>query len=309
MKIHKLSMLLCSTFILSVASANEYVERAQNYFIQGHWTKMAEEIKHGLVTSDRPEVKENLINLLEKSYQVRDGKRVPVNWSLPEEIKYMKISVRRTDFTARNKIRYDLQVSGDTTKLGVVSKLKVTAYPNTVVLEKDGAQTFWEDKNYGGYPGFYSSSSKGSTPVNEGLYLIEIELKNGKRTNGWFVLSNMATSNSVIVNKPSANHVYNLNKPIFSWDDFYSEFHKPFMQRRLSMWVGHFNSDNEPLWQYRQRYPSTVEAKYGKNDEGNIIAPLSPNKYYFAVQYQERKKFGDLHLAVVSKTVVPFEVK
>lgn len=294
-------------------TGNPELTRVSEAYLAGDLGRMAVEIKNALAAQPNdPVVRENVLGLLRKAYETAGQNGIPADWHLPDEITKMKITVR----TAHKDLpEYTLKVYGDVTALGVIRQLRVTRFPDQVVLDKLAKVGEFEDSvdsldktleyNY--------ESPKSHQPVPTGLYLLHIELASGKATEGWFIVDDdMNATATPDVAAPAVGETFATGNPTFRWTNFQSPQYKPYEMRAL--WMGVSTSeppayDWNKKWELYERNPTVQEATVGVTAEGQGVSKLENGRYLVVIDYHERKRFGDVLIGRDCATSRQFTVK
>lgn len=294
--------------------STEPLYRAHEAYLRKDLRTMASEIKELFKDpkSDETSLKNGLA-LLEKAYSTRSGNGIPVDWKLPSEITKMKVTLgyhRRA-----NTDDYALNVSGTAQAIGTIKQLKVTRYPDQVVLDKQGNLGDWEDQiEPGDGPSFELDGPRTVRPAQEGLYLIHIELASGAVTEGWFILSNMVASDSPVVQTPGIGDTFTTRNPTLKWNDFKSPEYQSHEGR--SLWMAVVKSDPPlyewiPVWTMWEGSPNRTQVTVGTepNADTGSVSQLADGGYNLYLSYKEERRFGDLRLGRKSITITPFQVR
>jgi hypothetical protein len=295
---------------LGMADSISNLELAQQAYLKGNFTKMAVLLRGVLSENPPVSVQQNALALLSSAYEVSEGK-IGADWKLPTEIKKLKVVQKRVE--RDGKTTFSLKIAGNTISKGLIKQLQLVKYPNQVVLDKQGkvgeyselAETNPADGIY-----FEVDGENEEVPVAEGLYLINIELANGSKTNGWVILSDVVSSRSPDVYEPKSGAVITTPNPVFQYEDFVSPEYKKTEHR--SIWMGIFDV-LDPNWKdvwslYDGALPKT-SVTVGKEPDQEGVSELKPGKYHFYLAYKEERRFGEVRLGRMSVRTVPFSVK
>lgn len=292
-------------------SEDEALSKAHIAYLKKDFKTMALELKNVLMQSSNDlQVKENVFSLLRASSDYRKQEGIPADWRLPDEILKMNVGIR---FVQKSEARYLLAIQGDVVKPGLFKQLKLTRFPDQVVLDKQAGIGRWEEQTYADRKpeyGFYSEKSR--EPVPGGLYILRVELQNGKSVDGWFLIDDGRNSTAAArIAVPSDGETFRTGNPTFHWADFHSPQYQPYERRGLWMAV----SRSEPpkyewdmVWDLWNGSPNISEVTIGKEDEANGVSKLEPGHYIFVLKYSERTRFGDVNISRDSITQRPFMV-
>jgi hypothetical protein len=302
-----------SKFILiGVLMAFPCFSQAGEFFSQEHSTlgkvhsaylardfrKMAVAMKDALMAQpDDPQVKENVLRLYKKAYEVQGQNGVPADWQLPDEITKMRITVRRIQ---KDLPEFSLKVSGNTIQAKIIKQLQVIHYPDQIVLDKRSAIGEWKEgpgKNSVDFE-YQFQGRKSRQQVATGLYLLKVELTNGKSVDGWFLVDDdMNASTTPEVSSPAVGETFTTGNPKFIWVDFRSPEYKPYEHR--SVWIGVSraeppNYDWDKKWQLWVDSPTLQQTTVGPTSGGTGVSKLENGRYVFVINYGERRRFGDV---------------
>lgn len=293
--------------------ANKSLSNAHSAYLSRDFKTMATELKNTLKEHPNdPLIRENAFSLLRQAYDISGTQGVPVDWRLPEEVTKMKVAVR---LVQRDMPEYSFEVYGEILQENLFRQLKVTRYPDQVILDKKTGIGEWEESPNVKEKMFEYNfrSTKSRQPIPGGLYLLSVELSNGKSVDGWFLiddnLNSSATPNVIV---PAYGETLHTGNPTFRWDDFHSPEYKP--SERRSLWIGIArveapNYDWEPKWSMYADAPDLNEVIIGTHSEGEGVSKLEDGHYHFRIQYNERRRFGDLIIGRQSITHRPFSIK
>jgi hypothetical protein len=106
-----------------------------------------------------------------------------------------------------------------------ISQLRLIHYPNRVILDKRAGIGEFADEPDPRTPGelnFWMASDYRRESNEEGLYLLDLEMKGGEKMQGWFFLSKPNATESPEVLSPSINQAFETRTPTFHWKDFIS---------------------------------------------------------------------------------------
>ena len=292
---------------------NGALAQAQAAYLRGDLVKMTSEMKAALMAQPTdPVVRENVLALLKKTYESRCGQGVPADWRLPDEIGKMKISVRRKE---KDTSEYALKVFGNNARLHLIKQLRVTRYPDQVVLDKQAGIGEWSEEagKNGEDPEYTLQGRKSRQPVPAGLYLLRIELTNGKATDGWFLIDDELNSSATPdVATPAIGETFQTGNPTFRWTDFRSPQYRACERR--SVWLGVSraeppNYDWDEKWSFWADAPSFEDISVGSSSNGTSIGKLDAGRYIFVIDFHERRWFGDIQIGRDSVTTRPFSVR
>lgn len=288
------------------------VALAQQAYLEGDLSRAIQAAKSAYMQMGRNSVAQK--NILQLAQQIQTMKLpvvMDVGWTLPSEIKDMRVSVaRRLDDGA---IRNKMTVGGSYKSVGEITNFQVIRYPDTVVLDKQKNIGHFEDSEDNGEAEYYYSSQSSPFMVTPGLYLLKISTKSGSTVDGWFFITDEdnSTANPQFVGF-DGSPVFNSTTPQVSWQDFFSpQFRADRDYRMVSLWVGKQNEDSGKFnfWTSDMTTKSILLAAPVNPDHGWTRGPLTDGAYYVLLNYNEARRFGPIRIVRRSETVKYFSVK
>jgi hypothetical protein len=280
------------------------LREAHEAYLNGDMRSMALDLKEVLQSGDSLS-QSNALALVEEAYKSSKG-QLPTDWSFPKEVSDVRFALKH--YGRPDGDNYALTLSGTVPMKGLLKQLQIMRYPDQTVLDLDSNRggTF-EESNEGDVVHFELEGSRTSQPPPEGLYLINLTLTNGDSAHGWFILSNLTSSQTPTIDIPHVGQTFNMPTPSLSWSDFFSPEYNG--KDRRSLYVQVAKSDPPAydwldLWEMNENDPSRTEVTVGK--EGHGVNHLEDGRYVLSVNYGESRKFGDLTLSRRSVTLTPF---
>jgi hypothetical protein len=316
----KTKMLLLGALALSqLATAGSWfadgtetkpLNKAHAAFLKHDYRQLALQVKAVFMDEGSDEAaKRNSLELLERAYESSHGS-IPVDWKLPSGISSLKVTLRRSQGPKAEA--FALKIGGNAATKNSLKQVQLVRYPNQVVLDKGkqlGEWTEQEEPGDGIY--FELDGPRTSEPAAEGLYLINLETTAGQVTSGWFILSNMLSSDTPVLRTPVPGQLFTTRTPTMRWDDFKSPEYKNYEWRGL--WAAVVKDDGSAdwseIWHMDEHNPVTTEVSIGASPEGQGVSKLEDGKYRFYVSYKENRRFGPLRLGRQSVSFAPFQVK
>ena len=176
---------------------------AHRAYAESNFSEMVSAVKSVLMDEQYSQFeRSNALKLWSEAH--KQNNHLPSDWRLPNSIKKLKVSVQRRD--SEGSIRYDFKVKGDTSKGDLIEQLQVIKYPNLVIIDKK-AKVYeeWEDEIWDGTPEFKVQSLKQRERFEQGLYLLNIDTKDGEKVRGWFVITDENSSATPEILSPKPN--------------------------------------------------------------------------------------------------------
>jgi hypothetical protein len=309
------SVLVCSSQITFAGNwlspsgaALTAVERAHNAFVARDYLGLTGAAKEVLLGTDTDETtKKNILDLLSKAKIEQNGS-LPVDWHLPAEIDKVDFKLNRRSIP--DGVKFDFVFRGRMKEADSISQLQITAYPGLTILDKQNHIGQWKTHPEEGKFDFELSDRTGTRePLAEGLYLFTLELKDGARTEGWFVVNHLASSASPKLLYPAVGEAMTTHNPQIRWEDFRSPEYQPEERRNVYVYVNPPDSDTEEFgWNFWEQHPSRTSIEVGKTVGGTGVSSLAKGPYWLTLGYCESSNFGDMRLSRCSRTGRPFSV-
>jgi hypothetical protein len=275
--------------------ASESLQNAHKAFVAGHMKAMVQHITTVLQSGDGPESK-NALKLMNKALEVNNG-NLDADFPLPEEIEGMRVFVSRRSSEYDDTYRVGMKISSKV-QIGV-TQMKLVRYPDTVVADKQAKIGKWEenyDEKYKEYS-FKVSGVKQNDPIQEGLYFIQLELTNGKKADGYVILTDMNASTLPELQSPYVGEVYKTAVPTFKFKNYFSPEYKPNERRNLSLGIGQDLTEWKDVWEIWVPIPTleqtTVCAKPSEGEVSTECNHLEDGKYSLYLNYQERRRYSN----------------
>jgi hypothetical protein len=278
------------------ADARPEVRAAHEAYLKGDWAQLSREVRKGLESSDE-RTTGNLLELLDASFEALGGKALPVDFTLPPELKRLRFSTKRRENAHNGNLLYQLEVWAEYQK-GTLEQLRVERFPNELMIDKRAG--LGELDETAGDPGMgelWAAAQCAPTPPKPGLYLFTVKLAGHDEVRGWFALHGHASSSSPVMTAPGPAEKTG-PRPTFRWADFKSPELKKFESRVVSLLL--FDPQWNVVWGH---WPDDLDHR-----EVTLEKDLLPGPYEVVVKFQERRRFGQVLLARDSTTAVPFEV-
>ena len=258
-------------------------------------------------------IQKRVFEVFEKIMTESKGK-VNLDWELPESITRLRLQTQRKD----NGKSYKISLKGNHRELLSVKQLRLTQFPERVLLDKSkGIGDWWEESDslYGGGQYFELKSKNLKKPVQDGLYFIYLELSNGDKVDGWVFLNRGGTSSSnPIIDVPVRGQKFSNTIPFFQWQNFKSPEYKKFERRHLALFVSKSEAPKyswDPYWLYFPGHARETKISYGDNKKTGLppAKNLTPGRYVFILNYHESYQMGPITVQRTSRTRKPFHVE
>jgi len=303
------------------------LNEAHRYFAKGDADNMFRNIRETVSNGADSALVSNMSELIESAY--RQGIEVSSDFMrLPEEIRFLQINETRTD--EQSGTYFEMEVKGDLKQVSPIRQLQLIRAPGIVILDKREKIGQWVeypiiDGNKG--HNFYFTSVRQREPYAKGLYDLTIEMKDGRKENLWFILSQEGPGTSPSIISPYPGESFRTKNPRFEWSDYRSEFYRPFELRHGNVYVVRVRAEQkrpaerwgftwgvELLPPYRTSMLAgqrgNLDGRLGKRQEpfGYGEGELLDGDYLLEVGFEETRRFGALVLGRESVKTVPFTV-
>ncbi len=264
-------------------------------------------VKH----ANHPLIVQNLMSLYRQAQGQGFLTNARVGWNLPAELPYLKIEIQRRYLAERNRVFNFLTVSGMLKKDESIEQFQLIRYPTQVVLDKKNGIGDWVDGTWEGKPSFWAAGEKVQKPIEQGLYLVNIQIRNHPMVQGWVLMSQENSSASPSILAPTVKESVAVSQPSIQWRRFISPEYREGEVRRLNVKVSDAATPEEKQVMSADLDPDQTNFRVG--DVSSALeyegAETLPNgTYYVLVSYQERTRFGDVVIGRGSTTKVPFSV-
>lgn len=292
------------------AKKNPQVElqAAHEAYLEGDLDRTILSVKEAL-KSKNEDVRANAMELWKQTLVQHPNERQHADWSLPADVTKMVVneiySVRPDDDG------YEMRVKGDLAKSGALTQLQLIRYPSEVILDKNaGVGRYTETINGQGKVTYELKRDRQRHELAEGLYLLNITTSDGKLTQGWFIMANLAATAAPRIQTPANGESFSTGSPTFKWDDFRSPQYQPSESRIFYLWINDKNSTSDvDLCAADQDDPTITQLTVGKDAGEGCMKSLPPGDYYLGIIYGESRKFGDISLRRSARSVRLFHIK
>lgn len=193
-----------------------------------------------------------------------------------------------------------------------LEQLQVIRYPNEIILDKIANIGEWDITPNASETDVWAGTKQTITPTDEGLYLLNLQIKGQPMVQAWFIMADKNSSASPVVTSPKLGQIFTDPRPLFKWNVFLSPEYKVGENVRLDVRVNQAGGDELKITQVRLTNTKADSYRFGdrnfvKNFEGPEHLPIGD--YSLSVVYREIEMFGGLQLKRSSSTKVPFSIK
>lgn len=287
--------------------ATSPLERAEEAFLDKDFLSMNKSLHEALTAPDSDaSAMQAASELLDKAYDATRG-HLPSDWHLPPGLTSLDFKVNRRE--SGDGVVFSYQLGGDIVSVDTIKQLQLVRYPSELILDLAANVGTWETSPDGnGFSFDFQTKRQTQKPPADGLYTLSIELKDGTRTEGWFIATNMVSSASPRLSSPTAGATVNTPNPLMQWDEFQSPEHRPYEHCKIVAHVSVQNQAND-LWSLYSNDTAMTSAIIGRDPAGNAQLQLADNSYWVLLGLLETKHFGDVRLARGSRTGLGMSVK
>jgi len=277
---------------------NNVLNQAHESYLEGDFRQTLMNIKIGLEQFDRdPIMKKNLLGLYADLLHTGKLKNIDLGWTLPPEVLNLRLSIERE---SDQDVLYFLTLSGDIMEENIVKSIKITRYPDLVVVDSENKiGRFREHRDQiSSKLSFVARTQKTTLKTQPGLYTADITTKNGNSVKAWFIVDDsMNASVSPEFKKLSTNFKNGL--PHFAWKELTTPEYNPKEKRELYFEI---SKNIEPsnwkaAWSIWESTPQTTEIQVGKTKpELSNELPLENGSYMALLQFIETTRLGNIRI-------------
>jgi hypothetical protein len=294
-----------------VLSFGAEIRAAHEAYLENRLLDMNRDLKSALMKAPDDEgLLENAGKLLRAAHKRAGDEALPVDWSLPPEVSYLKLAVNRISF---DRPAYRVQMNLDGPSEESLEQLKLTRYPEEVIIDKAGGvgETSVEVDSEGVTNFWFGTDYEEDAP-KDGLYLLDIKIKDRPIVRGWVILSDMVASQSPRIFSPAPGTVVRDAHPTFDFENFRTPEYVQGQRRNLYLRVrvGMPGDENPEKWEAKIEEPALTRATLGVAPTiGEGLTELEEGAHRLQVIYEERERFGPIILGRQAASIVPFQVR
>lgn len=289
------------------------VQKAHDAYLRGDGNALVTEVKSALEQiNGQSSIKKNVLSLYAAASKNGLLKNVDPNWHFPKEITYAGFESHRRYKVENGKVTYFLAVSMGVQNGASLDQLQVVRYPSQVIFDKTANIGNWNIKSKSSETDIWAGTEQTITPNEEGLYLLNIQVKGQPMVQAWFILADKNSSASPVVLTPKLGQASTDPQPLFKWNAFHSPEYKKREKTRIDVKVNQAGGDEPEVSQVRMIDSKATSCRF--DDKSSVKEFNSPEKlpvgsYMFSLVYREVEDFGGLQLKRTSSTKVPFSIK
>jgi len=149
-----------------------------------------------------PGVREDMLELYDKAYELRGYQAIPADWSAPSGITWLSVGVKKRYDPVKGNVRYRMDVYADMTKGQEVQQVQLIRFPGEVIADNSGNNGYFDASETAGIPNFWLGADYHGSPNADGMYQLNIQIKGQEMVHGWFLVSKMNASESPVVTVP-----------------------------------------------------------------------------------------------------------
>ena len=263
------------------AQKNPQVElqAAHEAYIEGDLDRTTLSIKEALKSKDE-DVRENAMALWKQTLVNHPNERQHADWVLPADVTKMVVneiySVRPDDDG------YEMRIKGQLAKSGAMTQLQLIRYPNEIVLDKNAGTGRYSETIEDGKVIFELKRNRQTRhPLTEGLYLLNISTSDGKLTQGWFIMANLAATATPKILEPINGATFATGNPTIKWQDYRSPEYQSSESRLFYLWISDVNDTKDvDLCAADQDDPTITQLTVGKEAGPQCDKALPTGDYF-----------------------------
>jgi len=241
------------------------------------------------------------------AYESEHGPVVPLDWTLPPEIRMVMVTSERNDEPARDHTVFRTTVFVGLNHPHSLESIRLERYPSEVIFDNSTRGLTERLLGPEKIPFLSLSSPASGVPLAEGLYWIEIRRKHGPKFRGWFFFSNVTPAAPPPILTPSLNQRFPSGQPNLRWIDFHSPKAKPFEHRKLTLNILGDDANPPLAWYHSEIEPIAFRSLMMGKEKGS--PRLTRGSYRFSLSLEERWLAGKgLFIGRKSSTTIPFQV-
>lgn len=295
----------------------QLLQQAQQSFLKNDGNSLVKNLKEALIQSkNHPFAVKNASQIYLSAESKGMLKNIKPDWQVPAELQYLNVSVQRKYMYEGGKVRFFLSSGATLSERGIVEQFQLIQYPNRVIFDKLAKVGDWKEQEWDGKPTFWISEDWHAEQVPEGLYLLNIKVKNRPMVQGWFLINDENSSASPVVKVPSLNQIFTTDQPTFVWNNFRSPELNSEDHTKIGLKITREETDlYEEITNLKLIFnPERTEVAYHLGDRSTGLdhqgaTRLKPGKYQLNLGYREMHSFGDLYIVRVSTSKIPFTVE
>lgn len=299
-----------SMFTITTASAqadNSRVRAIHDAFMQRDFASMTALTKSVLMGNAPRYVEENLLRLTAAAFKQNHG-ALPADWKLPSDIQNFRVVVGNRQMESSQS--YRVRVTVDVPSKAFFSQIKITKYPDVLVLDTAsgaGVRRVDEDLEDGKVKVNVIGQNT-PEPVREGLYFFHLETTDGRKSDGWFLMSDHVPLETPKIVSPAVGETLSTGRPSFTWRSLTRR--DPDETLSLAFSLGKTTADGtgwKSLFETYEHHAFSTQLTLGEGLASQ--APVLENgRYTVVVNYMQTRKFGDMYLKKESMTSRSFYV-
>lgn len=254
-------------------------------------------------------VRQNALDLLAKAAEETQG-NLPVNWTPPPGVSDLKFtqSLKQEPDGLVHKIK----IRGDLAAVDTLKQVQVVRFPDLVVLDRQAG--LGEYSTSPEAEGAFSFDLEREMPaaLQEDLYIVRFELKDGTQSEGWFIVDDLAASTTPNLISPAVGETFRHGHPEFVFEDFRSPEYKSYEIRRLNINAARLIPTDpgwDLSWGFYVRDPDLTRITVGPHPDALGVDELEPGRYWVSVEFLEERRFGPMKLRRGAKTGRPIYIR
>ena len=285
-----------------------FVQKAHHHFIKKEFSKMMAQVKYGLALKGTPvAVRNNLLDLVRKTSIELKGREIPVDWSLPPQVRFLAITFRRIELGSGLGTEFRLRVSGTFDQKYNLDQVQLVRFPEQVILDRKKKIGFWNtNPTQQSETHFNLERRDVSKPPESGLYLLRLKAKNEPVREGWVILDRMDAKKTPVIMQPTNGSTVDQPQPTFRWSPFVSDHYLGVERLAMHLGVYRINSETgswgQPIWAFTSMTRNPTQVKVGtvfQNPQASAsgVEFLEEGPHAAVLSFVESFQFGPVHIS------------
>lgn len=206
------------------------------------------------------------------------------------------------------EVNYKIRINAHLPMMGMIDQIHLRLYPNLVLIDKARNVGVFEEKlDARGADVYLETGGAGETrPFPGGIYFLSIRLRDGAKTEGWFILNGSLSPVGPDIRSPAVGQTFNTGNPRLSWRNFRSPEYLRVEKRKLYARVF---SGSHAIWGSYLDNANTTRVTVGKAPSQEGVESLDPGFYEAHIVYRELVPAGPMWFGREYRTIAPFSVR
>lgn len=304
--------LLSSTVAFSGSENLSAIQRAEEAFLNLDGSTMVSEARSALKEShNHPLIVGQVASLFKSARSSKMRSDFSQNFQLPKDVTYLDLEIQRRYRTDKGEVVFALNASIGINKQADLEQLQVIRYPDEVMLDKAAGIGNMHPEESDTEKELWMGGNESTTPVQEGLFLINLKLKGEAMVRGYVIMVNKNASASPVVLTPVLKERIEDATPTISWKGFLSPEYKEGERIANNILITEVESGKDVMV-VRVKDPKATSFTVGDKEAAKFyqgVTELVPGKYRMRITHREVEDLGVMKTKRTSTTIVPFTIK